>query len=208
MAGRRTGIAEGCVSFYDIAQSSADKAFLAASGLRPGAMRDHSERLLKNGRWYTFTRETFTTKVGYGDLGWADLEHVAAILEPAAAFLALPESPGSGQHVPTTHHSAGEHSEWCWYDRADCAPGPGLDSLCFGASYCVLDGEVHIIDKYNTANRLGYIWTQRGYRRTRTGKYFSTGKLRLRAITSSELETVLIERIVGHGAISGRAISG
>lgn len=162
-------------------------------GIRRGALRARENRPIKNGRWYIAGRDVLT-KVGWGDLSFVDLDAIAADLHDGEIFLALPESPPGGQHLP--FHEPGEpigDGSWCWYDRPDDPPGPAITDLVGGARYAVLDGEVRYVDSYGEPNRLGCVWVKRGYRYTRTGRILSTGKVRLRVITPVLLTGRLID---------------
>lgn len=162
-------------------------------GIRRGALRARENRPIKNGRWYIAGRGVLT-KVGWGDLSFLDLETIAADLHDGEIFLALPESPPGGQHLP--FHEPGEPiraGSWRWYDRPDDPPGPTIADLVGSARYAVLDGQVRYVDSDGEANRLGNVWIKRGYRYTRTGRTLSTGKVRLRAITPDQLAGRLID---------------
>lgn len=162
-------------------------------GLRRGALRARYDRPIKNGRWYLADRQTLT-KVGWGDLSFVDLAAIAAALSGEAIFLALPENPPGGQHLP--FHEPDEpisSGSWCWYDRPDDPPGPTVTELAGAARYAVLDGQVRYVDRYRQANRLGNVWVQRGYRYTRAGRILSTGKVRLRAIAPDHLTNRLAD---------------
>lgn len=167
-----------------------------AGGIVPGAMRSRADRPLKNGRWYLAAPGTLT-KIGWGDLSFADLTAIAADLHhDKGIFLALPEHPPGGQHLPS--HEWGEPASggsWCWYDRPDDPPGPTIAELAAGADYAVLDGEVLYVDHYGAANRPGAVWIKRGYRCTRTGRILSTGTVRLLTITPEDLAARLTQLV-------------
>jgi hypothetical protein len=65
-------------------------------------------------------------------------------------------------------------------------------------------GEVHVVDHYARANRLGYVWVQRGYRYTRTGRVMSAGKVRVHALPPPELATLLVANA---GSDEARAVN-
>jgi len=56
------------------------------------------------------------------------------------------------------------------------------------------------VDHLGEANRLGYVWRERGYRYLDGGRTASTGKLRLKAIAVDALSERLL-RIVGDPSI-------
>jgi hypothetical protein len=144
--------------------------------------------VVKNGRWYLSSPGGLVTKVGWGDLAWDDLERIANVLAAEQVFLVLPENPPGGMHLPFDAHTGGR---WCWSDRPDHIPGPTISELAAGAQFSVAAGEVHVVDNYARANRLGYVWVQRGYRYTRTGRLLSTGKVRVHALPPTDLAALL-----------------
>jgi hypothetical protein len=157
------------------------------SGLRAGAMRNRRDRPVKNGRWY-LVGAGVAAKVGWGDLSLTDLHAVGATLPDGWVFLALPESPPGGQHLPyatvTGHAAAGD---WCWYDRPDHQPGPDVATLAHAARYAVVAGRVHVVDALGQRSRTGHVWVHPGYRYTRTGRVIRTARVRLPALTPAEL---------------------
>ena len=171
--------------------------YVLPRGVRIGQIRPRADRPIKNGRWYV-ARSGWLGKVGWGDLSFEDLELISASTGPEEAFLALPENPPGGQHLP--FHPAGAHADvsepWCWYDRDDDPPGPDIPTLADGAWYAILEGTVYTVDESGEANRLGYVWRERGYRYLSDGRTVSTGKLRLKAIKVEELADRIIA-IVG-----------
>jgi hypothetical protein len=146
---------------------------------------------VKNGRWYLVGPRT-ACKVGWGDLALADLRAIAESNLAGWLFLALPESPPGGQHLPFTGEvGTARLGDWCWYDRPDHQPGPDLATLAAAAHFAVFDGLVYRVDALERRNRDGKVWISPGYRVTRTGRLIRAGRVKLPAVTPDELHDAL-----------------
>ena len=116
-----------------------------------GWLRDRRDRVVKNGRWYLI-RPGHAAKVGWGDLAFADLDRIAAVLPSDAVFLALPEEPPVPYAATRAAHS----------DEAATPPSYAL--LAADALYAVIDGDIHYVGPAEKANRRGAIWVSPGHR--------------------------------------------
>ncbi len=152
-------------------------------------MRGREDQAVKNGRWYIVRGGTLT-KVGWGDVSFNDLHHVAATLQHDRAFVVLPEHPPGGQHLPS--HVADHDDGWSWYDRADHTP-PTIEALVDAAWFVIVDSELVFVDHHAEANRAGTVWLRRGRRIRRDGTVVPTAKVRVKAIRPSALAQRLRE---------------
>jgi len=96
-------------------------------------------------------------QVGWADLSLADLRRVASELPDGWTFLAVPENPPGGQHLPIGDLS-GADGEWCRYDRADHTPGPDAPMLAAATRFAVFDTQVQAVAEAGTSNRASNLW--------------------------------------------------
>lgn len=162
---------------------------LLAGVVPHGAMRNRQDRPVKNGFWW-LASSAGIEPAGWGDLGFGDLDSIAAHLDPSFVFVVVSEQPG--MHLATVDHS----------DPA-VPSRPGREALIAAlvedALYAVTRGVVRYVDRYREANRLGAVWIRPGYRLAATGRVIPTRRRRVAATTPADLNRLLRDA-VGDGA--------
>ena len=148
---------------------------LKATKVHDGRMCSREDRLLKNAYWWLVDLSGGVAQIGWGDLGTDELERLASAMRDDQVLLLLHE--GKGANLTST--------------------APAISTLCERAGYAIVAGELRVVDAHGEANRLGYVWRQKGRRYASTGRVYSTGKVRLRAITPSDLEEAVADVLVG-----------
>jgi hypothetical protein len=123
-----------------------------------------SDRAIKNASWWILGAQAAPARAGWGDLSFGDLARLAALTRDDEVVLIVPEqAPNRRREEPTR------------------------ETLLELATFVLHGGSVRFIDRFGQANRLGALWFKRGYRRTRTGRVYSTGRVRMLAITPEAL---------------------
>jgi len=134
--------------------------------IHPGMMHNRWDRPVKNGHWYWAGPDSIS-KVGWGDVSFADLDAVSVALRDHEVFVVLPER--------AVHPVA--------------PPEPVTASfLAEHAVYAVTPGRVLYVDHHRQANRQGAMWIRPGYRLANTGR---TIRRRARRVLTTRPEQLL-----------------
>jgi hypothetical protein len=121
------------------------------------------------------------------------------------AFVALPESPIGGQHLPVGEPEI--NHPWCWYDRPDHPPGPTIAKLAASSRAAVVGGGLWTVDRTGHTEALTLVAVDLDGGTSDEREVRGTGTVAMRSITPEYLASLLVRVTGDRGIRSTNSVS-